>query len=229
MRRRTFLALSLALPFAAQGAPPPTVAVLYFKNTGNPELEMLKVGLAEMLAGDLDGTPGVEIVTRTELQAALDELELGHSGVVDVSTAARVGKVLQARWLLTGSYFELMGTLVINAKIIDVETTLQLGAAGREGPPARFRALSRELAQELARELTALAGTPTGAAAPTPSPAPVPVAAPGERSMEATLAWSEGLVALDRKDVVRARESFERALAADPDFELAKAQLAALE
>ena len=104
----TLLCLVVARPASAADS---RVAVLYFENQGNPELEPLKVGLAQMLISDLTGTPGVAMVERTQLQAILNELELGHSGKVDPETAARVGKLLGAEYMVLGTYFEMMGTL----------------------------------------------------------------------------------------------------------------------
>ena len=120
--KRFFLCLVLWLVPAVAAAGQPAVAVLYFRNQGNPELEVFKLGLAEMLASDLDGTPGVRVIERVELQETLNELELGHSGKVDPATAAQIGKLTGARWLLMGSYFEFQGTLRIDARLVEVET-----------------------------------------------------------------------------------------------------------
>ena len=43
------------------------------------------------------------------------------------------------------------------------------------------------------------------------------------------MAFSEGLIALDKKDVGRAREAFETAIEANPNLDLAKAELAGLD
>lgn len=113
--------LAVLSPAMAQ-AGPGTLAILYFDNQGNPELEPLKVGLAQMLITDLRGTPGVTVIERAHLQDLLDELEMGHSGVTDPETAAKLGKLLGAEWMLLGSYFELLGTLRIDARLVKVET-----------------------------------------------------------------------------------------------------------
>ncbi len=219
------------LPSLAFAGGQPAVAVLYFRNQGNPELEVFRVGLAEMLASDLAGTPGVRIIERVEVQATLDELELGHSGIVDPTTAARIGKLVGARWLLMGSYFEFQGTLRIDARLVNVETGVHDHAKGFEGPSGSMMALRREVVADMRGALTTLAGESTGAA-PSPSPPARPTAAlvvaPDGGELEAAVAFSEGLIALDRKDVTRARESFERALVADPDLALARAELEAL-
>ncbi len=234
---RTLLALLLLLFPAVALAGPGTLAVMYFENQGNPELESLKVGLSQMLITDLQGeVPGLTVVERTRLQEILDELELGHQGKVEPGTAARVGKLLGAEWMLMGSYFELMGTMRIDVRLVDVETGKILHAYGVNDASSAFMHMEQRLAEELEVALAAqLDAEPTGQAPTKIEPhrtarsAPTDVTGPDVRVIEAAVAYSDGLMALDRKDVGRAREAFEAAVAANPDLELAKAELAALE
>lgn len=224
-----------ALPAHSQEA----VAVLYFDNSGNPELEMLKIGLAQMLTSDLHGAPGVTVVERARLQAALDEQQIQRGDLADPATAVRVGRLLGARRLVLGAYFELLGTLRIDARIVEVETSRVLASTGVGGPRERFLSLEAELADRLRAALapgSAAPGTPPttrgGAEGPAPSPtgAPrTPAGAPGgSRTLEAALTFSEGLEYLDRKDLVRAREALSRALDLDPGLEDARALLAGM-
>ena len=210
------------------------VAVLYFENQGNPELEALKVGLTQMLITDLTGTEGVAVVERTQLQAILNELELGHSGKVDPETAAQVGKLLGAEYMVLGTYFEMMGTLRVDARLVKVETGEIVHAAGVDGKAAEFMDLERQLAVDLQG---VLAQTVSGQE-PTPEasvPAAVPadaeaVVAPDADELAGALAFSQGLIHADKKDAPQAREAFEQAVAANPELEeRAKEQLAALE
>lgn len=226
-----------ALPAHSQEA----VAVLYFDNSGNPELEMLKVGLAQMLTSDLHGTPGVTVVERARLQAVLDEHQIQRGDLADPAAAVRVGRLLGARRLVLGAYFELLGTLRIDARVVEVETSRVLASAGVGGPRERFLSLQAELADRL-RAALAPGPAPDGSPAPTrggpEGPVPSPAGAPrapagsppqgGSRSLEAALTFSEGLGHLDRKDLVRAREALSRALDLDPGLEDARALLAGM-
>ncbi len=163
----------LALWPTAAAAGPGTVAVLYFENQGNEELEPLKVGLAQMMVTDLKGTPGVTVVERQQLQAILDELELGHSGMADPKTAAKVGKLLGAEWLVLGSYFEMMGTLRIDARLVQVETGEILFAHGVDDKARAFMDLETQLATAFRGALQVQAsglGDRDGPTAPTDVP-----------------------------------------------------------
>lgn len=203
-----------------------TVAVLYFQNMGNPELEPLKVGLTQMLTTDLVGAGGVKVVERTELQSVLDELKLGHSAVVDKDTSAKLGKLLGAEYLVLGSYFSLAGTLRVDARLVKVETGEVVHAYGSNGGTAEFMDIERKVAEQFRARLAQLVPGQGGVGlAPLPS---VPAGAGSEKPLEAALAFSDGLVALDQHELPRARASFEAAVAADPRLDDAKAQLASM-
>jgi TolB-like protein len=203
-------------------AGPGSVAVLYFQNQGNPELESLKVGLSQMITTDLVGAGGARIVERVELQAVLDELKLGHSAVVDKDTSAKVGKLLGAEYLLMGSYFSLGGTLRVDARLVRVETGEIVHAFGQNGAVGDLFELERKVAGSFRDRLGQLV---PGANAALGERAAAPA---GAKPLDAVLALSEGLIALDNHELPRARESFERALLADARLDEAQSQLAAL-
>lgn len=213
---------SLLLLVGQALAGPGSVAVLYFQNQGNPELEPLKVGLSQMMTTDLVGAGGAKIVERVQLQAVLDELKLGHSAVVDKDTSAKVGKLLGAEYLVLGSYFSLGGTLRVDARLVRVETGEIVHAFGQNGAVGDLFDLERRVAASFRDRLGQLV---PGAVAALPERI---AAAVGAKPLDAVMALSEGLIALDNHELPRARESFESALLADPRLDEAQAQLASL-
>jgi TolB-like protein len=271
--RALLFALLAVLALVPGTAHAGAVAVLYFENQGNPELESLKVGLAQMLVTDLGKNPQLQVVERARLQEILNELDLGHSGKVDPATAAKVGQLVGAEWLVMGSYFEVMGTMRIDARLVKVQTGEIVHAHGVDGAPKEFLQMEKGLAgsftaallaaegktgalppreepamavvapappvetadaagggRKRAKEASGKGGSPAPAAPPPPAPAPAGasetvVVAPNEQSLNAAIAFSEGLIHLDQKDVPRAREAFEKAVAADPHLEAARAEL----
>src|SRR5204862_6227031 len=128
MPARSTIAVALLFPCsAARAADKPaekaTVAVLYFDYQGkNEELALLKKGLAQMLISDLSGTDAYVVVERDRLEDVLAELKLGQSKAVDQQTAAKIGKLLGARFMILGGYFDVMGALRIDARVVEVET-----------------------------------------------------------------------------------------------------------
>ncbi len=134
----------------------PTVAVLYFDYSGNDdELSFLRKGLAQMLVTDLSESKKLRLVERIDLESVMQELKLNRSNKIDRASANRIGKLLGARYLITGGYFEFRGDLRVDAKIIDVETGAVKGI-GAHHASADFMALESELSQKLHSELLTL-------------------------------------------------------------------------
>ena len=134
----------------------PTVAVLYFDYSGkDDDLSFLRKGLTQMLVTDLSESKKLRLVERIDLESVLKELKLNRSNKIDKTSANRIGKLLGARYLVTGGYFEFQGRLRVDAKIIDVETGVVKGV-GVHHDSANFLTLEAELAQKLHGQLLTL-------------------------------------------------------------------------
>lgn len=239
--------VATAAPVHAADEPrgePPTVAVLYFDYEGkNHELEPLRKGLAQMLTTDLAELDSIRVVERARLEEVLAELALGRSAKVDRASASRVGKLLGARLLVLGSFFEIGGALRVDARVVDSESGRILKGAGVRGKSDDALACEATLAEKLREALGALSeGTASSrvaaAARPSaPSPAataeraaprtpPLPRAAPGAKvHVSALAAYGRALDALDKKDAGGARSALEAAVRISPGFRLASGDL----
>ena len=210
---------------AAAGKPvKPTIAVLYFDYGGKKaELEPLRDGLAQMLITDLSELGEIRVVERARLKAVLEEQKLAASGKVDAASAARLGKLLGARSLVLGSFFDLGGTLRVDARVVEVETGKIVRSVGVNGPAADFWALERDLAAKLADTMrTALPAAFEHAALLPPKPRPPKLAT----STAAT--YGRALAAADAGKKVEARALLGKVVEEAPGFTLAKQDLNAL-
>lgn len=130
------------------------LAIIYFDNSGgDPNIEKLKKGLADMLISDLSNVNMLNIVERDKLEALLKEQKLSNSKEFDPSTAAKVGKLLGAQVILSGGYFELMGSLRIDARFIDVETGKILKSDGVDGQITSFFKIQKQLSWKILKNL----------------------------------------------------------------------------
>ena len=230
-----------------------TLAVLYFESSEmNPELSGLKVGLAQMLITDLAGSGQFTVVERQQLQAILDEQKLGHEGITEPGTAAKIGKLLGAQKMLMGGYFKLGATFRVDARLVDVETSKIIASKGVNGRVEEFLSIEAQLA-DFTRDAMVSGGRVRGGSgtvptstAPAPRAAPAPssgqrdtpssdprgdapeITAPDPKAIEAAMAFSDGLIFMDAGDEPKARESFEKAIAASDKLEDAKQALAQL-
>ncbi len=102
---RMFLAISLSLlSLTGMAKDRPVVAVLDFTNETTAHWWRSDVGreLGGMLANELVSTGAFKVVERQKLDSVLGEQDLGASGRVSPSTAAKMGKVTGAQYLITG-------------------------------------------------------------------------------------------------------------------------------
>ena len=91
-------------PAAAQPTAKPRIAVMNFDNsTWRFWGDNLGAAAADELTTQLFQTDRFSVVERAQLDAILDEQDLGASGSVSTSTAAEIGKLLGAQLILTGS------------------------------------------------------------------------------------------------------------------------------
>ena len=133
MRRRLpILAVLLAAlapaTLQAQADSRPGIAVFPFTNGGSfgaerEDLEALSIGIQQMLLTELSQNGALRIVERSRLRELLEEQKLGTSGQVDANTAARVGKLVGARYVVTGVFIDLNGNFRLDGRIVDVETS----------------------------------------------------------------------------------------------------------
>lgn len=99
-----------------------SVAVLYFHNkTSQKRLNALQKGLSLMLITDLSKLDDVFVVERIRIQALLDEMDIGESGLVDATTAPEVGKLLKAYYVVNGDIREgAIEQLEFSSQLLDV-------------------------------------------------------------------------------------------------------------
>ncbi len=188
-----------------------TAAVLYFTNkTGRPELDPVQKGMALMLITDLSTIEGIQVVERARIQALADETGLAVSGLVDLETAPRVGRLLGARWLVGGDILEKEkgGPLGIESNLIDVPAAEMLGGAAAGGSLDELFRMEKDILFRIV-ELLKIELTPGRRAA---------LKKPCSTSSTALLAFFRGIDASDRGDYEEAARLYENALKDDLDI-----------
>ena len=97
----------------------PTTAVLPFEARGR-QAESSKAGwnISELLFINLLESGSIDMVERPELEKALDELHLSAVGMTSPDTQMKLGQLVGAKILITGSLFETGKKKYVVAKII---------------------------------------------------------------------------------------------------------------
>jgi TolB-like protein len=160
MRRRSVL-LALALALIAAGGVSgqeqdrrPGIAVFPFANggsfgPGSENLADLGVGLQSMMITELAHNPALRVVERAMLRQIMEEIDLSQTDRVDVETAVRVGKLVGARYAVTGGFVDNFGRMRLDARIINVETSEVVKAEEVTQPRTELFDMVLEIAQKI--------------------------------------------------------------------------------
>jgi TolB-like protein len=187
---------------------PNTLAVFSFQNnTGKQELDPLQKGLALMLITDLSQVKSIQVVERVKLQALVDEMKLGKSGLVEMNRAPRVGKLLGAQKLVSGDLQKgQVHSLQIDALFLNVQTAEILKQHKSEGELAELFNLEKNLVSDILKFLVIT---------PTPDEEKK-LQKPFTKSIKAAMDLFEGIASSDKGDYLKAARFYKRALKEDP-------------
>lgn len=104
----------------------PTVAVVQFTNSSlvnAADYAPLSKGMADLLGSTLRTNPTIRVVDRDALQEVLREQDLAKDGRVDPATAAVIGRLTGAQYLVKGTFFiEPKGRVRITAQAVNSTT-----------------------------------------------------------------------------------------------------------
>jgi TolB-like protein len=124
------LTFFISIPLAANADFKKTkIAVLDFDLKGSGfETEDMGAIVAEWFITAFVKEGRFDVVERGLLKKILYEQKLGMSGILDETTATKIGKLLGVKIIISGSVLKLQNILEINARIIDVETASIIAA-----------------------------------------------------------------------------------------------------
>ncbi len=217
MRWRSSITIALALGLFGQAAmgqdTRPGIAVWAFENGGSygqdaEDFEALRVGLQQILITELARNGSMRVVERSRLNELIQEQDLGASGRVDPNTAAQVGKLVGAKFIVLGGFVDFFGDFRIDARIVDVET----GELVKTDRVTDKREELYRLIVDLSASLTENVNLP-------------PLSNDGELQeqareipIEAVTLYSRAIFFEDRGDTERAIDLYSRALDTFPEY-----------
>ncbi|HUL69053.1 MAG TPA: CsgG/HfaB family protein [Gemmatimonadales bacterium] len=220
MTRQVWLTLATALTTLASSAAAqdtrPGIAVLPFENGGSygqdkENFEALQKGIPAMLLSELSKNPAARLVDRSQTQEILKEQDLGKDGRVDANTAAKVGKIVGARYVIMGSFIDFYGKFRVDARIVNVETS-EIMKVVTNDPSLQKREDLFKIIQSVSDKIMADTKLP---------PLPTDVAKAAKSRVvptEALTYYSRALLYQDRGDNAKAAEYYKRAISVFPDY-----------
>jgi TolB-like protein len=196
----------------------PGIAVFPFANGGSygqskEDFDALERGIAGMMISELAQNPAARVVEREQIQRLLDEQNLGTQGRVDPQTAAKVGKLVGARYVILGNFIDFYGDFRVDVRLVNTETSEIVKTESDRQQREHLFEIIRNVATRLMKD----ANLPTlqrGASNEQRMNRQVPT--------EALTYYSRALLYQDRGQKDKAVEMFNRAITIFPDFAEAK-------
>ena len=213
MRQEALNALANESQITTDDLPDQTIAVLYFKNLGKTrKLDPVQKGLVDMVITDLSQVNSLDVVERARLQKLLREMELGQTGIVDASTAPRVGKLLGASRIVQGSFLELSrNRLRIDAGVASLKSSQKSRNKRVQGDLGKFYRLEKDLVFQVIDQMNIdLTQAERDAIEIIPT-----------ENLLAFMAYCKGLDLDDQGKFEEAASAYQEALDLDPNFKKA--------
>ena len=194
--------LTAAVPRAQEAAASTAadaIAVIVFSNiTGAAEDDWIGAGIAETLAADLGSDGMSSVVGRGAVPDAIETARSGQGSGAEALEAIeiRAGRLLGARWIISGAYQRVGDGLRITARVVEVASGEVVHTAKVDGLVTELFALQDRLSTDLRRGLPAEgragATSTTTRAATSSAQAPADAAPPAPATVRATTASAGG-------------------------------------
>lgn len=134
-----------------------TIAVLDFHDNSpmkSEDMGPLQQGLASMMITTFSQVQILKVVERSQLNSIMEEMALGQSGVLDESSAQRVGLLLGAHYLVLGSFIKgFKDDIRIDCRIVRTETGVTVKAEEVSGKLKNLIRLMSKLGDKVVKDL----------------------------------------------------------------------------
>lgn len=191
----------------------PGIAVLPFNNGGSygqgkEDFDALERGIAGMMISELSANPAARVVERQEIQRLLEEQNLGAQNRVDPATAARIGKLVGARYTVLGTFVDFYGDFRVDVRLVNTETGEIIKTESERMQRDHLFDIIRNIAARLMKDANLPALQRPASEQRMNRQVPT----------EALMYYSRALLYQDRGDKAKAVDYFNRALATFPEY-----------
>ncbi len=192
------------------------VAVIPFQNnSGDKELDYMRSTFSSMLTNDLMQSKYIEVVDESKIYSVLDKMKLLESDSFTQENLKDIVREAVASHILKGTYVKLgdnyrVDVVLQDARTLNIIAAERADGVGENAPLAIVDSLTKKLKphfnitdEEIADDLDE------------------DIADTRSNNPRAIYFYTEGLKAQNSRDFSKAIESFENAVALDPDFAMA--------
>ncbi|HET9385518.1 MAG TPA: CsgG/HfaB family protein [Gemmatimonadales bacterium] len=196
----------------------PGIAVFPFANGGSygqgkEDFDALERGIAGMMISELAQNPAARVVEREQVQRLIDEQNLGAQGRVDPQTAAKVGKLVGARYVILGNFIDFYGDFRVDIRLVNTETSEIVKTESDRQQREHLFDIIRNVSTRLMKDVN-LPALQRNASNEQRMSRQIPT--------DALTFYSRALLYQDRGQKDKAIDMFNRAISAFPDYAEAK-------
>lgn len=155
---------------AGELKPGSVLAVVDFTDLRGGVTELGRFIAEEMALGLASSGKGLSVIDRTHLKMLMQEHKLNASGLIDPTTARKLGQIAGVQGLVTGTITPFADSVRVVVKVLDTETARIITATSLDITK------NRTIEELLGRDLQAASGSGVGPPPPTgarPDPAPI--------------------------------------------------------
>ncbi len=184
-----------------------TVAVCYYDDLSpDKELKAFQKGLTAMVITNLSKIKSIKVLERVRVQALLEEMKLGQTGIVDPATAPKIGRLLGAETVVVGNLSK--GSINAVTTLASAKEGKTVGSSAVNVDEADFFNLPAAIVMHIA-DLKKITLTDDEKAA---------VGEIQTKNLKAFIYYGQALDALDSGDWKKAKDLYAMALKEDPRF-----------
>ena len=183
----------------------PIVAVLDFENlSGDSESEWLATGIAETITTDLRKLKAVQVVSRERVQQLLKRIE-------DRTDTALIGRQLNARWLVMGTFQKAGNRIRITPKLVEAANADSAVMEKMDGAWDDLFELQDRVVSEILRALNLEIDSSSKRRISTPETLRL-------QAYEHYTRGQKGLLILGKDSIESSRQELEQAIEVDSDY-----------
>jgi len=119
-------------------------------------VEMEGPAITDQLGAMLSAMPQVTVVNRELIKKVAEEHQIALSGLVDASSAVKIGKFLSAQYIIVGRASKIGQTFYLVLRIVDVETTVQTTVSSKAPAESGFATVLQRLDKSLTADVQRL-------------------------------------------------------------------------
>lgn len=211
-----FFGIMLANQVTGQYQSSATLTIPSFTNhSKNPEYDWMNEAIADMLTTDIASTKKIRVVNRLELKKILDEQKFIHSDFSSDQDKIKLGNMVGASLILTGSYTIIQDQIRVDAQIFDVSKGISEGGATAEGSLSDLFVIQKKLTVNVLETLSVQLEFEEK----------LKLFQVDSENLQAVENNYKGIIALDNNEKDKAKQYFEQAVQSDPFYKNAQTNL----